>query len=338
MLKLGEKIKQLRQMLGLSQFDLAQKAELSNDYISKIEKSKISNIGIVNLVALARALERDPAEFLEYYLSPQKPKLTLGKKIAAIRKYKKISQEDLAKRAQIRLRWLQRIEADLDESISDHLVPLAKALKIELRDLIDKEPDKILGVPALELVDNYVSKALPETMLYNLGGRRDEFYDENWLPKPGSGKFGAERNLRIEDDSAYVFKLTKFEEAMPPIGEGWALYVSPGAELEDGNLVIVGTKNPNAKGLKLDDAYRILFREVWFQSNSLVLKAYNPNYSPLVIQRDDVYFVHKVILCRPPGTLRKPMADYEKRPRSYPKSYVNLVDYWNKKDGEKTEK
>lgn len=330
MLKIGEKVKQIRQMLGLSQFDLAQKAELSNDYISKVEKGKISNIGIINLVALTRALERDPAEFLEFYISPQKPKLTLGKKIAAIRKYKKISQEDLAKRSQIRLRALQRIEDDLDEPLSDYLMALSKALKVELKDLIDKEPDKILNVPTSELIDNYVSKALPSVPLSSLD---NTFYDKNWLPNPQRETISHERNIRIEEDSAYVVKLGKNDDAMMPIGPGWRLFVSPEVELESGDCVLVGinSRKPN-KTLYPD---QIVFREALFEGDSLVLKAYNSNYDPIIKKREDILFVHKVIWCKPPGKSRKE-EDYEKTLTAASslrsREHVSLVEYWNERN------
>src|SRR3990167_9743651 len=161
MFNIGEKIKQLRKLLGMSQLDLAQKANLSNDYISKIEMGKVSNIGVEKLVSIAQALERDPGELVGYYVSTTPRKLTIGKKIAAIRKYKNMSQEDLAKKSDMTLFALKRIEDEVEEPVSMYLDRISKAFKVKIETLIDKEPHEILGVSQFKLIENYAAKILP---------------------------------------------------------------------------------------------------------------------------------------------------------------------------------
>lgn len=62
MLSVGKKIKTLRLKRGISQRKLAKLADVSNDYISKIETGKVENIGIVTLEKIAQALNTTSLE------------------------------------------------------------------------------------------------------------------------------------------------------------------------------------------------------------------------------------------------------------------------------------
>lgn len=57
-------LKRLRQMSGLSQESLAERAGLHRTYISSIERSQ-RNVSIKNIFALAKALGCDPRELLQ---------------------------------------------------------------------------------------------------------------------------------------------------------------------------------------------------------------------------------------------------------------------------------
>lgn len=56
MTDLGDNIKKQRLSRGLSQRKLARLAEISNDYVSKIEQGKVENVGLVTLKKIATAL------------------------------------------------------------------------------------------------------------------------------------------------------------------------------------------------------------------------------------------------------------------------------------------
>lgn len=62
MTTLGEKFRQLRKARGFSQRKLADLAGVSNDYISKIEKGKNENVGVITLKKIADALMVSPFE------------------------------------------------------------------------------------------------------------------------------------------------------------------------------------------------------------------------------------------------------------------------------------
>lgn len=53
---IGEKVRALRKERGLTQEKLAEMAEISINYLSKIENNKIRNVGVVITVRLAKAL------------------------------------------------------------------------------------------------------------------------------------------------------------------------------------------------------------------------------------------------------------------------------------------
>lgn len=63
-IKLGENIKRCRKEAGLTQEQLAEKADLSLDFMSKIEVN-INKPGLKTIFKLAIALDISPAEFFK---------------------------------------------------------------------------------------------------------------------------------------------------------------------------------------------------------------------------------------------------------------------------------
>lgn len=73
-----------------------------------------------------------------------------GKKIAAARKLKGLTQEELADLSQITVRTIQRIEAGANTPQSFTLKAIAKALDIAYESLIDQEPETSNIVPTTD--------------------------------------------------------------------------------------------------------------------------------------------------------------------------------------------
>ena len=63
--KFGNKLKEIRQELGISQEELSFRAELHRTYISSIELGK-RNVSLVNIEKLAKALECEITDFFTY--------------------------------------------------------------------------------------------------------------------------------------------------------------------------------------------------------------------------------------------------------------------------------
>ena len=63
--KVGRRIKDLRHKLGISQEELADKAEIHRTYIASLEVGK-RNISIVTLEKIVIALEVSMSEFFNY--------------------------------------------------------------------------------------------------------------------------------------------------------------------------------------------------------------------------------------------------------------------------------
>lgn len=61
---IGERIRKLREEKGFSQSAVARRADISNDYMHKIESGKVTNVGIEIIDAIAKALEVDPSLIL----------------------------------------------------------------------------------------------------------------------------------------------------------------------------------------------------------------------------------------------------------------------------------
>jgi transcriptional regulator with XRE-family HTH domain len=62
--KFGEKVRQLRTGLGISQEKLAELCDLHRTYIGSVERGE-RNVSLVNLVRLGRALKSTPSQLLE---------------------------------------------------------------------------------------------------------------------------------------------------------------------------------------------------------------------------------------------------------------------------------
>jgi transcriptional regulator with XRE-family HTH domain len=64
LLKLGKRLRELREKAGLSQEALADLACLHRTYIGGIERGE-RNVGVQNLIQIARAMKLTPSELLK---------------------------------------------------------------------------------------------------------------------------------------------------------------------------------------------------------------------------------------------------------------------------------
>jgi transcriptional regulator with XRE-family HTH domain len=65
LLKVGNKIRQLRTDNGLSQEKLSFACDLDRTYIGSVERGE-RNISVINLKKIAQALNTDPSELLKF--------------------------------------------------------------------------------------------------------------------------------------------------------------------------------------------------------------------------------------------------------------------------------
>lgn len=63
--RFGARVRDLRAAIGLSQEELAERAGLHRTYIGGIERGE-RNLGVVNLLQLAKALRVHPSELLRW--------------------------------------------------------------------------------------------------------------------------------------------------------------------------------------------------------------------------------------------------------------------------------
>jgi len=68
---LGKRLRALREDRGLTQSELARGASISNEYVGKIEREEVNNIGTEVIEALAKVLEVHPTVILYGGTIPQ---------------------------------------------------------------------------------------------------------------------------------------------------------------------------------------------------------------------------------------------------------------------------
>lgn len=68
---LGKRLRALREDRGLTQSELARGASISNEYVGKIEREEVNNIGTEVIEALAKVLEVHPTVILYGTTIPQ---------------------------------------------------------------------------------------------------------------------------------------------------------------------------------------------------------------------------------------------------------------------------
>ena len=64
-MKLGDKIRQLREETGLTQGQMASRSSVSQGYLSQLENGEVKNPSAAVLLRIARAIEVDPDELFE---------------------------------------------------------------------------------------------------------------------------------------------------------------------------------------------------------------------------------------------------------------------------------
>ena len=64
-MKLGQRIIEIREQMGLSQAELAARAKVTHGYLTQLEKDEVENPSAVVLLRLASALYVDPWELLD---------------------------------------------------------------------------------------------------------------------------------------------------------------------------------------------------------------------------------------------------------------------------------
>ena len=65
MMRLGRRLRELREQMGLSQAHLAGQAEVSQGYLCQLEREEVKNPSAAILLRLARALYVDPHELMD---------------------------------------------------------------------------------------------------------------------------------------------------------------------------------------------------------------------------------------------------------------------------------
>lgn len=293
MMNLGEIIKQLRELLGLTQDDLAQKTDLSSAYIRKIEKGRVTNIGLEKFIDIAETLGEDPGNLLHRLFSKGDPGAHIGCKFAIIRKFRGIPKKVLSEKTGISVSEIEKLENQRTTLTKEKLHKIAKILNVDLDLVLDKGIFQLSDVcPHLYVTDSFF-KSIP---IIPMDWLVPHLFSDYYVPEGRASQTYTPRNIEL-DELSYAVPLGKHDDAMAPIEKGWTLYVSPEIEVKSGDFVIVGIRATISNGIDVEGS--AIFRQVTFQGDDFLFSAYNSRYKPVLIKKTEINFMHKVVLMEP---------------------------------------
>lgn len=203
--------------------------------------------------------------------------MNVGEKIRLLREQKNISQSKLARLAGISNDYMNKIELGKVENIGIQKIrDIAKALGAKEEFLFGGfgEGD------SAPLTDKHYEQ-MPIIGYANAGKSHSRIsYDDAGYPV-GWGTRVFPKPPDFHDPNGYVVLIKG--ESMLPMREGWRLVVSPNSEVKDGDDVIVRTAD--------GDVY---YKRIQMKGDTLVLKSFNSTFEPIILQRHEILWMHKV--------------------------------------------
>ena len=188
-----------------------------------------------------------------------------------------ISQRKLSFVSGMSPEYINRIESEKITNVGiEKIEALAKALNVPISKILSNENEDIT-----ENRNGQDNQEMPIVGYANAGKREsriqfdDSGYPVGWghriFPKPSDFK----------DPNGYVVLIKG--DSMLPMKEGFKLVVSPNIEVKDGDDVVVRTAD--------DDVY---YKQVAIKGDTVVLKSYNSAFDPIILNRAEIKFMHKV--------------------------------------------
>ena len=136
-IEFGKRLKHKRRELGLTQEELAEKADLDPTYVSSIERGE-RNVSLGNIDALAQALMISPKELIPDAVHQKKAqtRIEFGKRLKNIRQQRELTQEELAEKADLDASYIGFLERGERDISFENIITLARVLKVPLKELI----------------------------------------------------------------------------------------------------------------------------------------------------------------------------------------------------------
>jgi repressor LexA len=152
--KIGDKIKELRELRGISQRQLAIKAELDPSYLSIVESGKRTNITLDVARRLSAALGVNLEELIESETSDKNEKMSIADKLREIRTSKGLTQEALGQLSGLGRTYVNHIECGRIPNITIQTAQkLAGALDVSTDDLMEVKTSDKAGLPDKSMAD-----------------------------------------------------------------------------------------------------------------------------------------------------------------------------------------
>ncbi len=293
-MNIGDKIKQLRQSLDLTQDELAQKVGYkSRSSINKIELGE-RDVSRPMIIKFAEALNTTPAYLMGWEDEQENNEDTasiikIGKRIESARTDLKLTQEELAKKLGLNKSTIQRYEAGKVMKIKIPVIDaMAKALNVNPAWLTDKsdnkEPyssdDRSDRIEAnAEVLPHNAIRMIPvfETVSAGFGAYASgEIVD--YMPLFIENDYEAAETLciKVRGDSMY-----------PKIEDGDIIQVHKQSVVDNGQIAVV-----------LVDGDEGLVKKFYCGKDYIKLISINPEYPPKVFEREEMNRLEIVGLVR----------------------------------------
>ncbi|MDB6081122.1 MAG: putative transcriptional regulator [Chlamydiia bacterium] len=133
----GKRVKCKRKELRLTQEELAERAGLDPTYIGSIERGE-RNVSLGNILALAQALMLSPKDLIpEVPVSKRdQARIEFGKRLVIQRQETGYTQESLAEKTGLDLRYISSLEKGEREAGFQDIIALAQALQVSPKELM----------------------------------------------------------------------------------------------------------------------------------------------------------------------------------------------------------
>lgn len=195
-----------------------------------------------------------------------------GGNIKKIRRFKGITQQELADKLEVSLKTVSRIETGKTPLTLTTLGKIAKILKVELREILDYEKDEVKPIPA----EGWIELPLLNKTFRVSSGKEDGF--PNAVNNAKSTIVVAKEWIEGDLEPYTPFGLTVEGDSMEQAGipDGSIAIINPNIRVESGDI-----------GLFRMDGSWMLKGAFWKSDGGAELLPANPNYQRLSFSKDE---------------------------------------------------
>lgn len=212
-----------------------------------------------------------------------------SKILKELREQKGWSQEDLAQIAQMTKDHISKMERGTQSNPRyETILKLANSFGVNPAVFFPDQDQKQKKSKKGQLYKIKISSStVPLISLAQAG--RSGFFDEAGFPKGhGWNQISVTEDFLKKEPHAYGLRVTG-DSMLPALKSGDVVIVSPKGKTQNGDLVVARFKTGE-----------VMIKE-FFQKNknTFLFKSYNPKHDPIITQKKELLFLHKVAMIKP---------------------------------------